>query len=266
MAEAVKIIHGSGFGHFDLKPGNFMLLRSDDLIVVKPIDFGLSRPLNEDISDKSLEPKGTLNFIDPLLSNRQLNASSLNDVYSLGITYMNMLYGSSYVDLGLKAPITLEKYNEKIKERYTKIYELFDDFLDPGKKCELFVLKGYSQYNLIKMVNQPIKMALNSEIRTTLDELIDTFTFVLREINTESVYLPERVEELYDSVYNDDKSKKKVINMLGSIKSKAFEDIKEKYYLKKRYKEDEQLSSLEKDKKAAEEANLDQFEQRRRRI
>ena len=176
-----------------------MLLKRNNLIVVKPIDFGLSRPLNKDQSGKPLDTKGTLNFIDPLWMNKEHTGSALNDVYSLGITYVYMLYGPSYVNMGLQSLTSREEYNEKVKVRDTTICQLFEDFLDPDNEYKRSVAKCYSQRKPINMINQPIKIIFNSEERTTLNGLIKDFESVLKIINTESIYLPKRAKDLYDS-------------------------------------------------------------------
>lgn len=265
MAIAVKIIHKKGFGHFDLKLDNFMVLKGKNLIA-KPIDFGLSSPLDGKGNDKSLEPRGSLNYVDPLWMNKQHSASSQNDVYSLGITYMSMLYGYPYVNLELKAPTTIDKYNEQAEKRDAINVSFLEKPIELNEKPGLFEPQGYPKSELITMVNKQIKRVFDSVNRPTLDDLIETFILVLRMWNAKSIYLPENKERLYDSVYNNDKIEEKGSNRLGMIKNKISKAIFSRFASKKQAQEDKQPPSLKKGNESVKQANKTLFKADKRLI
>ena len=200
MAIAVKLIHEKGFGHFNLNPSAFMVLQKGLSLIAKPIGFGLSLPLNNDV-----EKIGNINYIDPLWMNKNPSVTSQIDVYSLGLTYMGMLYGLKYVNLGLKRPPSLESYNKKFKKRQKKQQKLFGQVLNPDNKPNHPQQLYHDKEKLINNVTEKIKAMLSEENRATLDDVISSFITILRMKNEKSIYLPENAKVLYESVYGTDR-------------------------------------------------------------
>jgi serine/threonine-protein kinase len=96
LAEA----HALGIVHRDIKPANlFVVTRPDDSILIKVIDFGISKILSlEPEADaeltETLEPRGSPLFMSPeqLTGSRDIDART--DIWSLGVTLYNLLTGS----------------------------------------------------------------------------------------------------------------------------------------------------------------------------
>ena len=98
VARALNAAQVHGLVHRDIKPANLMLIREDDELNVKVIDFGLAKvmtPGDEDAATVSLGGfVGTPHFASPeQLEEREIDVRS--DIYSLGVTLWYMLAGQT---------------------------------------------------------------------------------------------------------------------------------------------------------------------------
>ena len=97
VARALNAATQHGLVHRDIKPANLMLVKEDDEIVAKVIDFGLAKTAlgaeGEDAATLSLGGfVGTPHFASPeQLEEREIDVRS--DIYSLGVTLWYMLAG-----------------------------------------------------------------------------------------------------------------------------------------------------------------------------
>jgi serine/threonine protein kinase/TPR repeat protein len=99
VARALNAAQRHELVHRDIKPANLMLVREDDDLVVKVIDFGLAKSSAgagaEDAATVSMGGfVGTPHFASPeQLEEREIDVRS--DIYSLGITLWYMLTGQT---------------------------------------------------------------------------------------------------------------------------------------------------------------------------
>ncbi|HEX8311654.1 MAG TPA: protein kinase, partial [Chthoniobacteraceae bacterium] len=98
VARALNAAQPHGLVHRDIKPANLMLVREDDEIVVKVIDFGLAKSSvggEEDNATLSIGGfVGTPHFASPeQLEEKEIDVRS--DIYSLGVTLWYMLAGQT---------------------------------------------------------------------------------------------------------------------------------------------------------------------------
>ncbi len=93
IAEALDYAHASGVIHRDIKPGNILLTREGR---VKITDFGLACRSDETQPDltRSNIAVGTADYLAPEALGQGLRVDGRADIYSLGVTFFQMLSGS----------------------------------------------------------------------------------------------------------------------------------------------------------------------------
>ncbi|HEY1960585.1 MAG TPA: serine/threonine-protein kinase [Polyangiaceae bacterium] len=94
VARAVDAAHAAGIAHRDLKPDNVFLVRSEDGVATKLLDFGVAKLMGNRSGQKTQTgtPIGTPHYMSPEQA-RGVNVGTKTDVYSFGVMAYQMLTG-----------------------------------------------------------------------------------------------------------------------------------------------------------------------------
>ncbi|XP_047332934.1 LEAF RUST 10 DISEASE-RESISTANCE LOCUS RECEPTOR-LIKE PROTEIN KINASE-like 1.4 [Impatiens glandulifera] len=167
-AEALSYLHHINIIHRDVKTTNILL---DENFSVKVADFGLSRPLPNNVTHVSTAPQGTPGYVDPeYFQCYQLTEKS--DVYSFGVVLVELISSMPAVDIG--------RHRHEINLANLAINRIqdcaFDGLIDPAL--------GYKiDYSVKRMTTSVAELAFRclqneKDFRPTMDEVVK----ILKEI------------------------------------------------------------------------------------
>jgi eukaryotic-like serine/threonine-protein kinase len=112
VCHAVQHAHQKGIIHRDLKPSNVLVTMNDGKPVPKVIDFGITRALNQRLTERTIFTEvgmlvGTPEYMSPEQADADgLNVDTRTDVYSLGALSYDSF--SSRKNFGMKVPLSIK--------------------------------------------------------------------------------------------------------------------------------------------------------------
>ncbi len=97
---ALEYAHEMGIVHRDIKPSNIIL---DDNDRVKILDFGIARIMGERGLTQTGQQLGTVAYMSPEQVQAEKDIDGKTDIYSLGVTFFEMLSGRMPYDLNTES-------------------------------------------------------------------------------------------------------------------------------------------------------------------
>ena len=122
VCQAVQHAHQKGIIHRDIKPSNVLVTLHDGQPVVKVIDFGVAKAVNQQLTERTIYTAFTELIGTPLyMSPEQAELSGLDvdtrsDVYSLGVLLYELLTGHTPFDRDTLAKAGLDEMRRMIRE------------------------------------------------------------------------------------------------------------------------------------------------------
>ena len=90
IANSVKYLHKYGIVHRDLKPDNIMVTLQNNMVLIKIMDFGLSKIISS--QEKMVDGYGTITYVAPEVLLRTPYNKEV-DIWSMGVILFYMLTG-----------------------------------------------------------------------------------------------------------------------------------------------------------------------------
>ncbi len=122
VCHAVQHAHQKGIIHRDLKPSNLLVTLHDTKPVVKVIDFGVAKALNQRLTEHSIYTRFAQMIGTPLyMSPEQAELSGLDidtraDIYSLGVVLYELLTGTTPFDKERMKTASFDEIRRIIRE------------------------------------------------------------------------------------------------------------------------------------------------------
>ena len=122
VCRAVQHAHQKGIIHRDLKPSNVMVTMHDDKPVPKIIDFGVSKAISHQLTEKTLftaygQMVGTPMYMSPEQAQLSgLDVDTRSDVYSLGVLLYELTTGTTPFDEATLKRVGFDEMRRMIRE------------------------------------------------------------------------------------------------------------------------------------------------------
>jgi tetratricopeptide (TPR) repeat protein len=122
VCRAVQHAHQKGIIHRDLKPSNVLVTMHDDKQVVKVIDFGVSKAIGQQLTDKTLftnfaQMIGTPLYMSPEQAQMSgLDVDTRSDVYAMGVLLYELLTGTTPFDRQRLKTVAFDEVRRIIRE------------------------------------------------------------------------------------------------------------------------------------------------------
>lgn len=210
----LKFLHSIRGIHRDVKAANILLNEEG---VAKLGDFGVSEPLGTPINQREL--KGTLLWLPPEVINMSANYSYVIDIWSLGITMIEMAEGQPpYGNMELRAAMEEIRDMSIPAPKFQDSTECSNDFRNFLELC--LVKDSTSRSGASDLLEHPIirKLHPNSCLKNLVDEVRSRTSTTKLELDWKSQYILKETVILHN-IYRERRMRIiRVDQMTGSKK------------------------------------------------
>lgn len=168
--------------HRDIKPGNIIFLRKDDLSSLKVWDFGLANNVGIGLFDQNYEKVGTIMYQAPELIDESPSYGKASDIWSVGMILYELLSKGGHPILGKdihkKVGMKVEEYKEKVMKNQIK-FKFTKNMRNISKLAKnllknLWNMRPNHRYNTHRALKHPwITRDKNGKIPLSLPEELD---------------------------------------------------------------------------------------------
>lgn len=196
VCQAVQHAHQKGVIHRDIKPSNVLVTLHDDKPVVKVIDFGVAKAINQRLTEQTLftqfaQMVGTPMYMSPeQAAISGLDVDTRSDVYSLGVLLYELLVGATPFDRERLGRAAYDEIRRIIREEEppkpsTKISHLGDTAtaIAQHRRTETRKLAAFIKGDLDWIVMKAIEKDRTRRYETAKDFADD----VLRHLRNEAI-------------------------------------------------------------------------------
>lgn len=190
VASAIDYMHSKSMNHLDIKPGNIMVRKTDDVPIL--IDFGTSKQYDSDGEQTSTMAPGFTHGYAPIEQYKPGGVSSFTpqtDIYALGATLYALLTGK-------KPP----HYSEILEEGFPEMPSTISPNTREGVEHAMEIPKNKRPASIEGFLSY-----FKESIQTANDEFTDTpkFTGVQKssQLNCKETEIKEDSENDEDTVY-----------------------------------------------------------------
>jgi len=134
IISAIKYLHEKGLAHLDLKLENVLIDMKEG---VKVIDFDACEPV-ENVSDKSINPQGSLGYRAPELGKKTAQDFLMADIYSLGVVLFTMVLGiPPYSESEKDGKLYFDKHYDLLRKDIKRFWKAHEGYREADGKPKL---------------------------------------------------------------------------------------------------------------------------------
>jgi serine/threonine protein kinase len=207
ILQAVDFAHQRGIVHRDLKPSNIMILKDDS---IKVMDFGISKIVSDRSLTKTGTRMGTIYYSSPEQIKGEKNIDHRSDIYSLGITFFEMLTGHLPYNINTESDYIimqqiLEVKIPSVRKYYPYVPDKVDDAIQKAtmknpderfQNCQEFI--DFIKFEKIdekeKVVKKEISTPQNESFRKIETSDIDKNSIIEFESISSNTYVYQKIK------------------------------------------------------------------------